>query len=174
MKLRAALPLGLSLGLSLGLALGLGGCSGDPAPAPQAEDAPILLQAGQWAITRKTTGYNTPSVTPAEYQAALKQVAEDKICVTVDAQGVPAADALAGPEGTQCSYKDKMLRKGRLIATLSCTAGTGTSEIVAEGNYTADTLTLGTTMTKTQGGQPVLRTTHDLTGKRLGDCPTPR
>jgi hypothetical protein len=25
-------------------------------------------------------------------------------------------------------------------------------------------------MTKTEGGKPVLRTTHDLTGTRTGDC----
>jgi len=25
-------------------------------------------------------------------------------------------------------------------------------------------------MTKTEGGQPVLRTTHDVTGKRVGEC----
>lgn len=64
-----------------------------------------------------------------------------------------------------------MVRKGRLIATLACKAGAGTSEIVVEGNFTEDTLTFGTTMTKTQGGKPVLRTTHDLSGKRDGDCP---
>ena len=50
-------------------------------------------------------------------------------------------------------------------------AGASTSEIVVEGNFTEDTLTFGTTMTKTQGGKPVLRTTHDLSGKRDGDCP---
>lgn len=161
----AALPIGLTLGLS--------GCGPDPAPAPEAEEPPVLMQAGEWAITRKTTGYNTPTVTPAEYQKALKQIGEDKLCIAVDAQGVPDADALAGREGTACTYKDKMVRKGRLIATLSCTAGAGTSEIVVEGNYTADTLTLGTTMTKTQGGSPVLRTTHDVTGKRLGHCSKP-
>lgn len=151
--------------------LALCACGGDPAPTPQAEEAPILMQAGQWAITRKTTGYNTPTVTPAEYQAALKQIGEEKLCITIDAEGTPAADALAGKEGTACAYKDKMVRKGRLIATLSCTAGAGTSEIVVEGNYTADTLTLGTTMTKTQGGNALLRTTHDVTGQRVGDCP---
>jgi hypothetical protein len=42
---------------------------------------------------------------------------------------------------------------------------------MVEGNYTADSMTLGTTMTKTEGGQPVLRTTHDLTARRVGDCP---
>lgn len=63
-----------------------------------------------------------------------------------------------------------MLRKGRLIATLSCKSGAGTSEIVLEGNYTADTLTLGSTMTKTVDGSPVLRTTHDVSGKRAGEC----
>ena len=148
----------------------LGGCGSEPAPAPQ-EEAPIVMQAGQWQLIRKTTGYNTPTVTPAEYQEALKQVSYDKVCIAVDAAGVPDANALAGSEGTECTYKDKMLRKGRLIATLSCKAGSGTSEITVEGNYTADTLTAGTTMTKTDGGQPVLRTTHDVTGKRLGDCP---
>ncbi|MBZ9646363.1 MULTISPECIES: DUF3617 domain-containing protein [Sphingomonadaceae] len=163
MKLLAAVPLGLTLGL--------GACGGDPVPAPQAEEAPVLMQAGEWTITRKTTGYNTPTVTPAEYQAALKQIGEEKLCIAVDAKGLPDANALAGKEGTACSYKDQMVRKGRLIATLSCTAGTGTSEIVVEGNYTADTLTLGTTMTKMQGGSAVLRTTHDVTGKRVGDCP---
>ena len=163
----------LSAALPLGAICLLAACGSDPAPPPQAEEAPVMMRAGQWTITRKTTGYNTPTVTPAQYQAALKQVSEDKICIAIDKDGVPAADALAGADGKDCTSKDKMVRKGRLIATLACTAGTGTSEIVAEGNYTADTLTLGTTMTKVQGGSPVLRTTQDVTGKRDGDCPTP-
>ncbi|SCW72323.1 Protein of unknown function [Sphingobium faniae] len=158
----AAMPLAMSLGLT--------GCGSSPAPEP--EEAPIVMQAGEWTMTHKTTGYNTPTVTPAEYEAALKEVKEDKLCVTVDAAGVPDANALAGTDGKDCTYKDKLLRKGRLIATLSCKAGAGTSEIVLEGNYTADTLTLGSTTTKMVGGQPVLRVTHDFQGKRLGECPT--
>lgn len=157
--------------MTLMLAMGLGACGSDPAPAPEPEEKPIVMQGGQWELTRRTTGYNTPTVTPAEYQQALKQIGEEKLCLAVDKDGVPDPNALAGGEGTECSYKDKMLRKGRLIATLSCKAGAGTAEIAVEGNYTADTLTLGTTMTKTEGGQPVLRTTHDLTGSRTGDCP---
>ncbi|AJR22889.1 MULTISPECIES: DUF3617 domain-containing protein [Sphingobium] len=156
--------------LPLGLALGLAACGSKPEPAPETTEAPIVMKAGEWALTRKTTGYNTPTVTPAEYQAALKQVSEDKTCIAVDAAGVPDANALAGDEGKNCTYKDKLIRKGRLIATLSCTSGKGTSEIVLEGNFTADTLTLGSTMTRTEGGQPVLRTTHDVTGKRAGEC----
>src|SRR3546814_8467817 len=101
------------------------------------------MKAGEWTLTRKTTGYNTPTVTPAEYQAALKQVSEDRVCIAVDAAGVPDANALAGDEGSDCTYKNKLIRKGRLIATLSCTSGKGTSEIALEGNFTADTLTLG-------------------------------
>jgi len=151
--------------------LALAACGGNPAPAPQEEEKPVLMQAGQWELTRKTTGYNTPTVTPAEYQEALKQVGEDKVCIAVDKDGLPTPDAIAGKEGSDCTYKDKMARKGRLIATLSCKAGAGTSEIAVEGNYTADTLTLGATMTKMEGGSPVLRTTHDLTGRRVGDCP---
>jgi hypothetical protein len=157
----AALPLAMTLGLT--------GCNNE-APPTEAVEAPILMKAGEWTITRKTTGYNTPTVTPAEYQAALKKTDEDKLCIAVDAAGVLDANALAGEEGENCSYKDKLLRKGRLIATLSCRSGAGTSEIVLEGNYTADTLTLGSTMTKTQGGSPVLRTTHDVSGKRSGEC----
>lgn len=156
---------------ALPLALGVGACGSKPEPVTETAEAPIVMKAGEWTLTRKTTGYNTPTVTPAEYQAALKQVREDKICIAVDAAGVPDADALAGAEGRHCTYKDKLVRKGRLIATLACTSGKGTSEIVLEGNFTADTLTLGSTMTKTEGGQPVLRTTHDLTGRRDGDCP---
>ncbi|HUD95414.1 DUF3617 domain-containing protein [Sphingobium sp.] len=163
----AALPLALILGGTLGLAA----CGSDPAPAPQAEEAPVVMKAGQWGLTRKTTGYNTPTVTPAEYQEALKQIDEEKLCIAIDKDGLPDANAIAGKEGTECSYKDKMARKGRLIATMSCKSGAGTSEIAVEGNYTADTLTLGTTMTRTEGGKPVLRTTHDLTGTREGDCP---
>jgi len=140
-----------------------------PAPTP-VEAAPVTLEAGQWSFTRKTTGYNTPTVTPAEYQAALKKVDEEKLCLAVDDQGVPDADALAGPEGSDCTYKDRILRKGRLIATLSCKAGKGMSDIIVEGNFTGDSMTLGTTMTKTVGGKAVLRTTHDLTGRRLGNC----
>jgi hypothetical protein len=160
-RILAALPLAMTLGLT--------GC-GTEAPKPEAVEAPILMKAGEWTITRKTTGYNTPTVTPAEYQAALKQADEDKLCIAVDAAGVPDANALAGDEGKDCTYKDKLLRKGRLIATLSCKSGEGTSEIVLEGNYTADTLTLGSTMTRSVNGSPVLRTTHDLSGKRAGEC----
>lgn len=156
--------------LPLGLALGLAACGSKPEPAPETTEAPIVMKAGEWTLTRKTTGYNTPTVTPAEYQAALKQVSEDRVCIAVDAAGVPDANALAGNEGSDCTYKDKLIRKGRLIATLSCTSGKGTSEIALEGNFTADTLTLGSTMTRTEGGQPVLRTTHDVTGKRAGEC----
>ena len=156
--------------LPLGLAFGLSACGGEPAPAPEAVEAPIVMKGGEWMLTRKTTGYNTPSVTPAEYQAALKETDEDKLCIAVDATGVPDANALAGGEGKDCTYKDKLLHKGRLIATLSCKSGAGTSEIAVEGNVTADTLTLGSTTTKTVNGSPVLRTTHDLTGKRQGEC----
>ena len=160
--LLAAMPLGL---------LALAACGEKPAPQPQEDaEAAVPMLAGEWELTRKTTGYNTPTVTPAEYQAALKEIGTEKLCVAVDAAGVPDANALAGKEGTDCTYKDKLVRKGRLIATLSCKAGEGTSEIVLEGNFTADTLTLGSTMTKTQGGNAVLRTTHDVTGRRLGEC----
>lgn len=159
--------------LPMAALLALGACGKEPAPEPVAEDKPIVMQGGQWELTRKTTGYNTPTVTPAEYQNALKQIGEEKVCLAIDKDGAPAADALAGAEGGDCVYKDKMIRKGRLIATLTCKAGAGTAEIAVEGNYTADTLTLGTTMTKTEGGKPVLRTTHDLTGARTGDCPRP-
>jgi hypothetical protein len=156
--------------LPLVTGFGLNACS-EPAPAPEAVEAPILMKAGEWLLTRKTTGYNTPTVTPAEYQAKLKETAEDKVCIAVDPKGLPDADPLAGAEGKDCTYKDKMVRNGRFIATLSCKAGTGTSELVVEGNYKAESLTMGVTMTKTVGGQTVLRTTHDLTGKRIGDCP---
>lgn len=155
---------------ALPLALGLASCGSEPEPAAETAEAPIVMKAGEWTLTRKTTGYNTPTVTPTEYQAALKQVSEDNACIAVDAAGVPDANALAGAEGKDCTYKDKLIRKGRLIATLACTSGKGTSEIVLEGNFTADTLTLGSTMTKTEGGSPVLRTTHDVTGKRMGAC----
>jgi hypothetical protein len=159
--LAAALPLGV---------LTLGACGSKPEPAPEAAETPVLMKAGEWTLIRKTTGYNTPTVTPAEYQAALKEIGEDRICLAVDAAGVPDPDALAGKEGEDCTYKDKLIRKGRLIATLACKSGKGTSEIVLEGNFTADTLTLGSTMTRTEGGQPVLRTTHDVTGQRAGEC----
>jgi len=157
--------------LPLALAFILTACGKEEAPPPEAVEAPVLLQAGEWIFTRKTTGYNTPTVTPAEYQAALKQTDEDRLCLAVDAAGVPDADTLAGAEGKDCTYKDKLIRKGRLIATLSCKLGEGRSEIVLEGNFTADTLTLGSTMTKTVDGSATLRTTQDVTARRTGDCP---
>lgn len=152
------------------LCAGLSGC-GQEAAAPPPADAPILMQAGEWMLTRRTTGYNTPTVTPTQYQAALKTVREDKVCIALDDKGLPNADALAGADGTDCTYKEPFVRGGRLIATLACKTAAGTSDIMVEGNYTADTLTLGSTTTKTQGGQTVERTTHDVTGKRIGDCP---
>ena len=111
----AAWPLAILLGGTLGLTA----CGSEPAPAPEAEEAPVLMQAGQWTLTRKTTGYNTPTVTPAEYQEALKQIGEDKLCIAIDKDGLPDADAIAGKEGTACSYKDKMARKGLSLIHIS-------------------------------------------------------
>ena len=109
----AGMPLAI---MPLVTMLALGGCS-EPAPAPEVEETPILMQAGEWVLTRKTTGYNTPTVTPEQYQAALKQTSEDKVCLSVDAEGLPDVAAMAGKDGTDCTYKDKMVRKGRMIAT---------------------------------------------------------
>ncbi len=120
----------------------------------------VFPSAGSWTVVLRS-----PS------SLSLKQIGEEKLCIAFDADNAPDADALAGPEGQDCVYKDKLVRKGRLIATLSCKAGAGVSELVVEGNYTNDSMTLGTTMTKTEGGKPVLRTTHDLTARRVGDCP---
>ena len=149
----------------------LGGCSNGAEQAPVQEEAPIVMKGGQWMLTRTTTGYNTPTVTPAEYQQHVGKKSEESICLAVGADGRPDANALAGKEGSDCTYKsDSLFRKGRLIATLECKSGGGKAELPIDGNDTADTLTLGVSMTKTEGGSPVLRTTHDLSGKRTGDC----
>lgn len=153
-------------------AVALSACSAEPAPEPKAEAAPILIKAGEWTFQRKQTGYNTPTTTAKEYARMVGTNSEAKLCVKVDADGRPDADALAGAEGKDCTYKDASIRKGRFIATLACKKGAGTSEVVLEGNYAAESLTLGVSMTETQGDKAVLRTTHDLSGKRTGECAT--
>lgn len=164
------MPAWTKIGIIAPAVFTLAACGSDPAPAPEVEAPPVFMKAGEWTITRNMTGYNTPTVTPAEYQAKVGKTSEEKVCLTVDATGLPAADALAGAEGKDCTYKEKTIHRTRFIATLNCKAGSGTSELALEGNFTADTLTLGTTMTKTVNGSPTLRTTYDLTGKRTGDC----
>lgn len=151
-------------------AIVLAGCSEAEAPAPEKEDAPILLKAGQWTMNRTITGYNTPTVTAEDYARMVGTKSTAEVCIAVAADGRPDANALAGEEGADCTYKEASIRKGRFIATLACKAGKGTSELVLEGNYTPDSMTLGVSMTKTEGGKAVLRTTHDLSGKRTGEC----
>ncbi len=161
----------MRIGILAGLVL-LGACQKEAAPAAPAEDAPILLKGGQWSLERDMTGYNIPNVTREQYAAKVEQAPNrhTDLCIAVDKQGRPDADALAGDEGRNCTYKDATIRKGRFIATLACKAGGGTSELLLEGNYTPDRLTLGVSMTKSVRGKAVLRTTHDLTGRRGGDC----
>lgn len=149
---------------------GLSACGSEPVAQAPAEDPPVLLKTGQWTLSRTQTGYNTATVTAQEYAAKVGTKSEDKICLAVDAAGVPDPDGLAGKDGSDCTYKDKTIRKGRFIATLACKAGPGTSELLLEGNYKPDSMTLGVSMTKSVDGNPVLRTTHDLTGQRTGDC----
>lgn len=148
----------------------LAACGSSKEEAPPPEAPPVRIEAGQWTFSRTTTGYNTPTVTAEEYAAKVGQKSEDDICLKVGDDGRPDADALAGKEGSDCTYKEGFLHNGRLVATLACKAGEGTSELSVEGNYTADSMTLGVSMTKSVDGKPVLRTTHDLTGKRTGDC----
>jgi uncharacterized lipoprotein NlpE involved in copper resistance len=150
--------------------MALAGCKQAEQPAAAPEEAPILLRAGQWTLNRTMTGYNTATVTAAEYAAHVGKKSTESVCIALDAKGLPTPDALAGADGTDCSYKEPSLRKGRFIATLECKAGKGTSEISLEGNYTAGTLTLGSSITKSVDGKPVLRTTQDISGQRTGDC----
>ena len=154
--------------------LALAGCSGgggNAANNTSAEETPVFLQGGQWTLERKTTGYNTPSVTADEYAAKVGKSKSEDICLKVDDQGRPDANTLAGDEGKECTYKEAFVRNKRLVATLSCKAGSGAAEIVVEGNFTPDSMTFGTSMTRTgSDGAIDLRTTHDLTGKRTGDC----
>lgn len=150
-------------------AMTLAGCSEAEAPAP-VEDAPVLIKAGQWTFDRTLTGYNTPDITAEDYARMVGTKSTAEVCLAVDDKGFPDANALAGAEGTDCTYKEPSIRKGRFIASLVCKAGKGTSEMVLEGNYKPDSMTLGVSMTKLEGGQAVLRTTHDLTGKRTGEC----
>ncbi|MDX3910282.1 MAG: DUF3617 domain-containing protein [Sphingobium sp.] len=152
-----------------GAVLILTGCEAAEAPAP-VEDAPILLKAGQWTMDRTITGYNTPDITAEDYARMVGTKSTAEVCLTVDAKGQPDPNALAGAEGEECTYKEPSIRKGRFIANLTCKAGKGTSELVLEGNYKADSMTLGVSMTKMEGGNAVLRTTHDLTAKRTGEC----
>lgn len=150
-------------------AMVLAGCTEAETPAP-VEEAPVLIKAGQWTIDRTLTGYNTPDITAKDYARMVGTKSSAAICLTVDEEGRPDANSLAGSEGAQCTYKDHSIRKGRFIATLVCKAGKGTSELVLEGNYTPDSMTMGVSMTKLEGGNAVLRTTHDLTGRRTGEC----
>ncbi|CAN5438695.1 hypothetical protein BH10PSE12_BH10PSE12_32830 [soil metagenome] len=156
--------------VAMALTGALTGCGPAEQAAPVAEDTPILLKAGQWTLNRTLTGYNTATVTAAEYAAKVGQKSTESVCIAIDAKGMPDPDALAGSDGKDCTYKEPSIRKGRFIATLLCKAGTGTSELLLEGNYTPESLTLGGSTTKTVDGNAVLRTTQDLTGKRTGDC----
>lgn len=162
--------------LFLATTLLLAGCGEAEQTAAPVEDAPILLKAGQWTLTRDMTGYNTPTVTREEYAAKVEQDEKTvaNICLSIDKDGRPDANAIVGDEGRDCSYKDSSIRKGHVIATLECKKGPkatgGTSELTLEGNYTPDSLTIGVSMTQSKNGKPWLRTTHDLTGKRTGDC----
>ncbi|PZU58601.1 MAG: DUF3617 domain-containing protein [Sphingobium sp.] len=163
------MPRTVSAAVPLAMIFALAACKEEPAPAP-VEEAPILLTAGEWQLDRTQTAYNTPTVTAQEYAAHVGKKSSETICLAVDKDGKPDADALAGTEGSDCTYKDVVVRKGRFIATLACKAGEGTSEISVEGNYKPDSLTFGIAMTKSVNGSPVLSTTHDLWGKRLGEC----
>jgi hypothetical protein len=148
----------------------LAACGSQEASAPPTEDAPVMMKAGQWTLARTMTAYNTPTVTAEQYAAKVGTKSSADVCLSVDPKGLPDADALAGDEGKKCTYKEGFAHKGRLVASLVCKSGSGSSELSVEGNYTADTLTFGVSMTRSEGGKPVLSTTHDLTGKRTGDC----
>ena len=100
---------------SITLAGILAGCQAAEQPAPAADEAPIVLKAGQWTLDRTLTGYNTATVTAAEYAAHVGQKSTTSVCMSVDAKGLPDPDALAGPDGKDCTYKEPSVRKGRFM-----------------------------------------------------------
>lgn len=152
------------IGTVLLLAL-LAGCSeADPVPVTE---PPVRLQAGQWTITHRLTGYNYPGVTAQEYAARVGKQVEAKLCLNIDDQGLPDAVALAGPQGKGCRLTSGSATKGRFAATLACKSDV---TITLEGNYRANSLSLGSRMTSPMGGDAALRTTSDVSGTRTGDC----
>lgn len=164
--MRIGMPIAIAI-----VMMGLGGCGAAEPPAPPVEDAPILLKAGQWTLTRTLTGYESATVTPAERAAKVGTKSEEQVCIAVDTAGLPNADALAGKDGNACAYKEPSVRKGRFIATLACKTPAGKSEFMMQGKYTPETLAVITTMTKWQGANMELQTNYDLSGARTGDCP---
>lgn len=147
----------------------LAACGSGNAPPPPEEAAPVELKGGEWTLSRTVTAYNTPTVTAQEYAAHVGKKSEEKVCVTVDAKGLPDADAIAGADGSSCKYKEAFAHNGRLVASMACKSPGGTSELSVEGNYTADSMTFGVSTNKPVGNA-LERTTHDLSGKRTGDC----
>jgi hypothetical protein len=144
-------------------------CSSE-APPEAADDAPVALKGGQWALTRTYTAYKSALTATPEDVAKVGTKTETSVCLPVAADGKADPNALAGDDGTDCKYKETYMNGGRFVGSMSCKAGAGTSELQIEGSYKADSLTFAVNMAKTVGGNTALSTSYSLTGKRTGEC----
>jgi hypothetical protein len=153
----------------------------------------VSLQAGQWEMTPKITDLQSAGVAPATAERLKEGMASQmppfptcisaataadpaNFVIEVGAGGFGVAQFTAEPagsgSGTQqaCNFTRRTFEGGRIDMAATCPTATGVTQMTYAGSYTATTLEMRISTDAQAAGQPGLRATVAVSGRRTGDC----
>lgn len=149
----------------------LGACSEGAPSAEKKVKPPETMAAGQWQVTATTSAFNSTDGAKPIIEAKVGEKLVANVCVA--AGGEPNPALFAAP-GDKCEVKNSYMRGGNINLQLSCERPEVDGKILASvgGRFTADSFTATVETTSYLAGSGDYALNQDVSGKRLGDCPT--
>jgi hypothetical protein len=161
-------------------AFGAAGYGGSPPSGARGESEPDAgLRPGEWELSTEIGEVTTTGLAPRDRERARKRArqvaAKSRICITPAEANGPKTGIFASGNARNCRSEGPGWSRGRIESRTVCprTDGTGTSEVVLSGRYSALSMDFALDMKTERPGQAATMATR-VTGRRVGDCPAGR
>jgi hypothetical protein len=141
--------------------------------------SPAHFSPGQWETAVEITALELPGVPPQirdqMKKAMMTTTKVAKTCMTREQAEKPEAGVLTGKNDDRCTYKNYKMANGRIDATLVCTGQQGMQMTqTISGTFTETSFALDSSMDATGGPGGGMKMQAKTSGKRIGECPTPK
>lgn len=141
-----------------------------------AELAGLSIRPGLWETSSEIVSATAPGMPREMTRAMLGQRSAMRNCITPEQAARPDANFLAAREGSSCSYRDFVMRDGRMRGTMVCGGdgeggGEGLMRMGMDGEYGPEAYDLAlaiTTGALPGGGEMEIEARVE--GRRIGDC----
>lgn len=148
----------------------LAACGGGAEQQNKAAADVTAIAPGQYEVTREVTAFRaTDRAAAPQINTPAGTRSSESICVGAGDQ--PPAELFAGT-GSECTYGNHYLRRGRINSSLTCQREglNGQIRMTAYGTVTADGFQVDVDTTTYFTGEGDAVFTTRTTGRRTGDC----